>query len=86
MTETGNDNKRQIPRIDNDCSKLEVLSRISQTAAALTELKLIWRDDNIALGQKVKLMHTLPCHILKRMRAFWNEMLLQVSEHLIKEP
>ena len=36
-------------------SKPEVLSRISQATAALTKLKLIWRDNSISLGSKVKL-------------------------------
>ena len=54
-TETGNDNKRQIPRRNNDYSKLEVLSRIEQATAAPTELKLILRDNNISLEPKVNL-------------------------------
>ena len=40
-------------------SKPEVLSRIVQATAALTKLKLIWRDSNISLGSKVKLMRSL---------------------------
>ena len=36
--------------------KAEVLSRIAQAAATLTKLKPIWRDKNICLGSKVKLM------------------------------
>ena len=40
-------------------SKLEVLSRIVQATAALTKLKPVWRDNNISLGSKVKLMHSL---------------------------
>ena len=42
--------------ISDDGSKPEVLSRIAQATAALTKLKLIWRDNNISLGSKVKLM------------------------------
>ena len=34
----------------DDGSKLEVLSRIAQATAALTKLKLIWRDNKISLG------------------------------------
>ena len=37
----------------------EVLSRIAQATAALTQLKQIWRDSNISLGSKVKLMRSL---------------------------
>ena len=40
-------------------SKLEILSRIAQTTAALSRLKIIWRDKNISLASKVKLMRTL---------------------------
>ena len=40
-------------------SKPEVLSKIAQATAALTKLKPIWRDNNISLGSKVKLMRSL---------------------------
>ena len=40
-------------------SKQEVLSRIAQATAALTKLKPVWKDNNISLGSKVKLMHSL---------------------------
>ena len=43
----------------DDGSKPEVISRIAQVTAALTKLKPIWRDNNIALGSKVKLMRSL---------------------------
>ena len=43
--------------VSDDGSKPEVLSRIAQATAALTKLKPIWRDNNISLGSKVKLMH-----------------------------
>ena len=42
--------------VSYDGSKPEVLSRIAQVTAALTKLKPIWRDNNISLGSKVKLM------------------------------
>ena len=42
--------------VSDDGSKPEVLSRIAQATAALTKLKPIWRDNNIPLGSKVKLM------------------------------
>ena len=42
-----------------DYSKPEILSRIAQTTAALSRLKIIWRDKNISLASKVKLMRTL---------------------------
>ena len=45
--------------ISNEGSKPEILSRIAQTTAALFRLKIIWRDKNILLAYKVKLMRTL---------------------------
>ena len=45
--------------VSDDRSKPEVLSRIAQATAALTKLKPIWRDNNISLGSKVKLMRSL---------------------------
>ena len=45
--------------ISNEGSKPEILSRIAQTTAALSRLKIIWRDKNISLVSKVKLMRTL---------------------------
>ena len=45
--------------VSDDGSKPEVLSRFAQATAALTKLKPIWRDNNISLGSKVKLMRSL---------------------------
>ena len=45
--------------ISKEGSKPEILSRIAQTTAALSRLKIIWRDKNISLASKVKLMRTL---------------------------
>ena len=45
--------------VSDDDSKPEDLSRIAQATAALTKLKPIWRDNNISLGSKVKLMPSL---------------------------
>ena len=45
--------------ISDDGSKPEILSRIAQATAALTKLKPIWRDNNVSLGSKVKLMCSL---------------------------
>ena len=42
--------------ISDEGSKTGILSRIAQAIAALTELNPIWRDNNISLGSKVKLM------------------------------
>ena len=45
--------------ISNEGSKSEILSRIAQATAALSRLKIIWRDKNISLAFKVKLMRPL---------------------------
>ena len=45
--------------ISNEGSKPEILSRIAQTTPALSRLKNIWKDKNISLASKVKLMRTL---------------------------
>ena len=45
--------------VSDDGCKPEVLSRIAQATVALTKLKPIWRVNNISLGSKVKLMHSL---------------------------
>ena len=38
--------------ISNEGSKPEILSRIAQTIAALSRLKIIWRDKNISLASE----------------------------------
>ena len=43
--------------ICNDGSKLEILSRIAQTA--ISRLKIIWKDTNSSLASGFKLMRTL---------------------------
>ena len=45
--------------ISNEGSKPEILSSIAQATAALSRLKIIWRDKNISLASKVKLMRML---------------------------
>ena len=45
--------------VSDEGLKSEVLSRIAQATVALTKLKQLWRDSNISLGSKVKLMRTL---------------------------
>ena len=53
------ENFKYLGAIINEGSKPEILSRIAQTTAALSRLKIIWRDKNISLASKVKLMRTL---------------------------
>ena len=45
--------------ISNEGSKPGILSRIAQTTAALSRLKIIWKDKNISLASKIKLTRTL---------------------------
>ena len=45
--------------ITDEGSKSEILSRIEQTTAALTRLKLVWNDKNISLSSKTRLMRSL---------------------------
>ena len=57
--------------VSDDGSKPEVLSRIAQATAALTKLKPIWRDNNISLGSKVKLMRSLVISIFLYVCESW---------------
>ena len=45
--------------ITDEGSKAEILSRIAQTTAALTGLKLIWSDGSTSLNSKIRLMLSL---------------------------
>ena len=45
--------------ISDEGSKREVLSRIAQTTAAVTKLKVIWNDKNIAISSKIRLICSL---------------------------
>ena len=45
--------------ITDEGSKTEILSRIAQTTAALTRLKLVWNDRSISLSSKIRLMLSL---------------------------
>ena len=46
------------PVITDESSKLEVLSRIAQTIAALTRLKSVWNDRSISLSSKIRLIRS----------------------------
>ena len=55
--------------------KLEILSRIAQTTAALTRLKPVWNDKSISLSYKIRLMRsvvtswTLTAELKRRIQA-----------------
>ena len=45
--------------VTDEGPKQEIMSRIAQTIGALTKLKTIWKDKNIALNSKIRLMRSL---------------------------
>ena len=45
--------------ITDEGSKPEILSRITQTTAALTRLKPVWNDRSISLSSKIRQMRSL---------------------------
>ena len=49
--------------VSDEGSKPEVLSRIAQTTAAVTKLKVIWNNKNIAISSNIRLMHSLAMSI-----------------------
>ena len=57
------DNKKLGAIVSDEGSKPEVLSRIAQTTAAVTKLKVIWNDKNIAISSKIRLMRSLAMSI-----------------------
>ena len=83
--------------VTDEGSKQEIMSRIAQTIGALTKLKTIWKDENIALGSKIRLMRSLVISIflyacetwtLSRIREkdtnYRNEMLPKTLGHLLQ--
>ena len=49
--------------ITDEGSKLEIVSRIAQTTAALTRLKPVWIDMSISLSSKIRLMCSLVTYL-----------------------
>ena len=49
--------------VSDEGSKREVLSRIARTTAAVTKLKVIWNDKNIAISSKTRLKSSLAMSI-----------------------
>ena len=49
--------------VSDQVSKPEVLYRTAQTTAAVTKLKVIWNDKNIAISSKIRLMRSLAMSI-----------------------
>ena len=71
--------------ISNEGSKPEILSRIAQKTAALSRLKIIWRDKNILLASKVKLMRTLILSSFLYICESWT-LTAEIIERRIKAP
>jgi hypothetical protein len=76
--------------VTDEGSKPEVLSRIAQTTAALTKLKPIWSDKNIALSSKVRLMHSLVISIFLYTCELWTittdlEKRIQATEMMLQK-
>ena len=57
--------------VSEEGTKTEVLARAAQTAAALAKLKPMWRDKNISLSTKLKLLHALVLSIFLYARETW---------------
>ena len=45
--------------VTDEGSKPEILFRIAQETHAMSQLKIIWKDKNISLWTKIRLMYTL---------------------------
>ena len=50
--------------ISEEGSKTEILARTAQTSTAMARLKIIWKDKNISLKTKVKLLRALVSSIM----------------------
>ena len=85
--------------ITDEGSKPEILSRIAQTAAALTRLKPVWNDGSTSLSSKIRLMCSLVTSIFlyaceswtssrapKKNTSHGNEALQKDTTHLIQRP
>ena len=57
--------------VSDEGFKPELLSRIAQTTAAVTELKVIWNDKNIAITSKIRRMCSLAMFIFLNACEMW---------------
>ncbi|GFO21775.1 endonuclease-reverse transcriptase [Plakobranchus ocellatus] len=58
--------------ISDEGSKPEILSRIAQITAALTKLKSIWNNKNIAISSNIRLLRFLVMSIFLYACESWN--------------
>ena len=84
--------------VTDEGSKQEIMSSIAQTIGALTKLKTIWKDKNIALSSMIRLMRslvisiflyacetwTLTAELEKKDTNYRNEMLPKTLGHLLQ--
>ena len=57
--------------VSDEGSKPEALSRIAQTTAAVTKLKVIWNDKDIAISSKIRLIRSLAMSIFLCAYEMW---------------
>ena len=57
--------------VSDEGSKPEVLSRIAQTTAGVTKLKVIWNDKNIVISSKIRMIRSLAMSICWYARETW---------------
>ena len=78
--------------ITDEGSKPEIISRIAQVTAALTRLKPIWKNKNITLPSKIRLMRSLVVSMdsysrtTKKSTNHENEVLSKDHLHLTQGP
>ena len=100
MTNNTNGINKNIPVIRQILETVSI-SRIAQTTAAMTRLKPIWKDKNITLRSKIRLMRSLVVHVnisirmqdvdsysrtTKKSTSHGNEVLTKDPLHLIQGP
>ena len=87
------ENKCLASIISDERSKPETVFKIAKTSAALSRLKIIWRDKNISLASEIKLMRKLilsaflyACEswIRKKDPSADDEILSEASEHFLQ--
>ena len=57
--------------VSDEGSKPEVLSRIAQTTAAVSKLKIIWNNKNIIISSKIRLIRSLAMSIFLYACEMW---------------
>ena len=63
--------KYLVSLMTDEGSKQEILSRIAQTVGASSKLKTIWKDKNIALSSKIRMVRSLVISIFLHSCETW---------------